>query len=117
MNNHLIMDLRKEFRGVGPFYCKRVLDKGSLHLLGVAFTVENSHDQPVIVQMQGKDRFGVVWQDIGAAQTISAIAGAVPGVLSFKITDPWDVIRSVYTFVIAPTSGSLMMSAIAHING
>ena len=117
MKNHFVLDRLRTLRTVGPAYSLDTLPKGEMHLHEVAFTLENSHDQPVVVQVQGKDRFGVVWQDIGLAQTVSAIAGVVPGVLSLKVFDPWDVLRLEYTSAVAPLTGSILATAVGHING
>lgn len=117
MQNHFVLDENRSLRTTGPEECNRTIPKGEMHLLETAITVENSHDQAVICQVQGKDRFGKVWQDIGVSVSVPAISGAVPGIQTFKVTDPWDVLKVVYTSLVAPSSGSLLCVATAHING
>lgn len=69
--------------------------------------VENSLDQIVSIQAQGRALNGTVWQNVGAAFNVAAIVGTTPGVNNLALTVSWPEMRITATCGGAPASGSV----------
>ena len=64
--------------------------------------IENTLNQAVSCQLQGKPTDGAKWQNIGSAVNVTADSAG-----SIAVTEPWSVLRVQCTPAGAPASGSL----------
>ena len=77
-------------------------DFGKLGYKSGVVSFENSHDQTIACQLQGKATKATTWQDEGSAVNVTS-----DGVNKIAVTTPWNILRVKYSASVAPTSGSI----------